>query len=70
MKRRLPIQDLGETLGKASEERRLVRELGWVLVIKTIALILIWSAFFSNPIDEHIDAKHVQEALFGHSVNE
>lgn len=69
MKRWLPIRHHGETPGTASDERRLVRELGWVLVIKTIALVVLWSAFFSDPVDEFIDAGHVQEALFGHPVN-
>jgi hypothetical protein len=42
----------------------LVRELAWVLVIKFIALFLIWAAFFSDPIDKTTIDAHLQQTLF------
>lgn len=44
----------------------LVRELGLALLAKSIALFLIWLAFFSEPIDKSLTDAAVKKAVFGH----
>ena len=41
----------------------LAREITIVLVVKTIALSLIWLAFFSSPAGRHLDAGGVAQSL-------
>ncbi len=33
------------------------------LIVKTAVLFLLWQAFFSDPVDEHLDEHGVAEAL-------
>ncbi|PWV60122.1 cytochrome oxidase putative small subunit CydP [Plasticicumulans acidivorans] len=44
--------------------RGLGRELTLMLLLKFAAIGLLWFAFFSQPIDEHLDADAVGAALF------
>ncbi len=41
----------------------LAREVTIVLVVKMIALSLIWLAFFSSPAGRHLDAEGVAQSL-------
>lgn len=43
----------------------LVRELGIMLALKSLALFLIWWFFFSDPIDETLTDAQVSEAVLG-----
>lgn len=67
MKNLSEVQNQRNMSGGVQWDKRLVRELAWVLLIKSVALFLIWSAFFSNPIDESLDAGTVHDALFSHA---
>lgn len=44
-------------------------KLGWEitisLVLKLIIIYLLWLAFFSQPLDDHLTGPDVGEALFG-----
>jgi type II secretory pathway component PulM len=42
---------------------RLGREVSLVLLAKLVLLMLVWWAFFSDPIDQNLDHKAVAEAL-------
>ena len=43
---------------------RLGAEIAVVLALKVIALSLIWHAFFSQPLDEHLSNEKVGHRLF------
>lgn len=45
-------------------DKRLVRELAWVLAIKTTALFALWLAFFSEPIDHTLTDATIHQTLF------
>jgi len=45
-------------------DRQLTHELAWVLVIKAIALFVIWLAFFSHPVSVSISDSQVHKNLF------
>jgi hypothetical protein len=44
---------------------RLAWEITITLVLKLVIIYLIWLAFFSRPLDEHLTAPAVGTALFG-----
>jgi hypothetical protein len=44
---------------------RLAREITVVLVVKSIALYVIWLAFFSEPVSPRLTADRVSEAIVG-----
>jgi Na+/H+-dicarboxylate symporter len=51
-------------------DKRFIRELAWILVVKTIALFLIWLAFFSNPINVSSTGSQIQETIFSSTSSE
>lgn len=53
-----------------SADRRLLREIGIVLVLKVIALVGIKLMFFNDPVTDDLDAGRVGNALFGQSETE
>lgn len=46
-------------------KNRFGREIAFTLVLKTLALALLWAAFFRHPADEKPAADKVGAALFG-----
>jgi hypothetical protein len=51
-------------------DKRLTRELAWVLVVKAIALFLIWLAFFSNPISASLTNSQIHKTIFSSTSDE
>jgi hypothetical protein len=48
----------------------LARDITLILIIKGVALYLIWLAWFSSPQDEHLDAAGIGKALITPSPQE
>ena len=51
-------------------DRRLLREIGIVLILKVIALVGIKLMFFNDPAGNDMDAGQVGNALFGQPETE
>lgn len=45
-------------------DSQLVRELTWVLIVKSAALFLIWLAFFSHPSSASLSATQIHNTIF------
>ncbi len=51
--------------GKSRRGDRLAVDITVTLVIKLILIYVLWYAFFSEPIDEHLTGQTVGDVLFG-----
>jgi hypothetical protein len=51
-------------MGLISRRPRLVREIILVLAAKSLALLVIWSVWFTNPQSSRLDVERVRDALY------
>ncbi len=56
-------------LRRRMSERSLAMEITIVLILKLVLILVLWQAFFSEPLDQQLTEKSMQAWLLGQPVS-